>query len=300
MANLVEYEGKKVSCPETWNELDREQFLTICENWPTTMMIKDEENLEKSYYRAKVIILRSLIRMKPALYAHVTVDQIVSMFWLMDFLKEAPDLDKQLLPSFSIGTKTYYGPEAKLKRSTFDEFINADTLFMAIANGQFHLLDKLVATLYRPKLSIFQIDELKRKNEYNGDNRVPFNDETVADLAKYFKKRLPKKYKWAVFYFYWGFRNKNVIVFENLFKKIEKDQTKAKKEGNDYGWAGSLLELSGDKFGDFKDTARTNWFTIFVEMSRRSDIRREQIRKHQEAENKRRNQTKSPKRSRRR
>lgn len=297
MANLVEYEGKKVQCPETWNELNKKQLITIAEHWPKTMLIKEEKELEKAYYRAKVIILRVLIEMKPHIYAKLTLDQVASMLPLMDFLNQPPDLDKQLIPYFTIRGKKYIGPEAGLKKSNFDEFIKADTIFMKITKGDFSLIDQMVATLYRPKLGLFQIDELKRQNKYIGDKRVPYNDQVISDLAEFYKDNLADRYKWAVFYFYWGFRNKHVIVFENLF---EKKNPETKETGNNYGWGGTLLELSGEKFGPLTETSKTNWFTIFVEMSRRSDLAMKQKQKQQEMENKRRAQSKRRAPSRRR
>jgi len=48
------------------------------------------------------------------------------------------------------------------------------------------------------------------------------------------------------------------------------------KSGNDYGWAGTLLDYSGDKFGDFEKTKTTDWLALFVEMSRQMDTKQKE------------------------
>ncbi len=57
-----------------------------------------------------------------------------------------------------------------------------------------------------------------------------------------------------------------------MFEEPIVESEEVKKVGNQYGWAGTLLEISGDKFGDVKATKRTYWFEVFIELSRQMDI----------------------------
>jgi len=283
MSNHVKIDGKEVLVPITWDGLDKKQLLTIGKYWPLIYSQTDEEELSNAYYISKCFVLKSLLKVNGRTFAKLDLDQVAVAFYeLMGFLNEAPDLNTQILPHFRLFGRKYIGPEAKLYSSSFNEMIVADTLYMKIAKGETNLLEELVATLYRPKMGLFEMDEAKKNKFWNGDKRKPFNEKRTKLLAKHFQKYLPVKYKWAIFYFYWGFRNTNVVVFENLFQEVK---TNVKKTGNDYGWAGSLLELSGDKFGDFDKTSDTNWFTVFVEMSRRADHKSELERKRREQAN---------------
>lgn len=259
--------------PTSWNDLSKKDFLWIASTFSNLISLQssDDESYANEYYASKILLInrlcKSVLSKRQAL--EVTAYQYADLLPITDFLDRSIDLDKQHLPHFWIRGRKFYGPSAGLRQSSFNEFINADTYFINIHKKKDpNLIYKLVASLYRPKQN--QIRRKKKANTWNGDLRAPFNENMIDALAKFFEKHLPPEKAQAILYFYWGFRNKHVMQFENVFD--EPDDSNVIRVGNNYGWAGTLLELSGDKFGNITQTGETNWFSVFVEMSRQIDI----------------------------
>lgn len=264
--NTIQYGNKKINCPESWNDLTKKQLLSISLSISKTVTDPAAENYSELIYASKIESIRSVLKMPWYKYMHVTSGQIAQLFPLVDFLNTI-DLDKQLIPSVRVGFKKYYGPSKGLRQSTFGEFIAADTYFGNFINtGDFLHLHKLIACLYRPKQANYS--EVKNTTKWNGDIREEFNDNLIASRAECFAKSLPLSYKWAILYFYYGFRNKHVLSFKNIFSKPKKAEDRS---GNDYGWAGVQMNLSGKEFGDFDEVAKKNWYTLLVFMSKSID-----------------------------
>lgn len=264
MKNIIEYKNKKVEMPSSWNDFKPKQFLKISKRYYPVLSNTDKEKQSDVFYLSKMLILKELLKMNWFTFMKLTDEQIASMLPCLDFMEDKIDLNKQLLPKFRIKLKTFYGPEAKLINSDFNEFIQADTYFLNASKGQSDEMYKLAAVLYRPKSKI--LSQKKKDINFNGDIREDYSTLMFKKRTEYFKQHLPEHVKWAIFFFYWGFRNTNVIVIENIFQKPNKA---GKRVGDDLGWIDTLFEMSGDIFGDMKNTGKTQWYTVLVQVSRK-------------------------------
>lgn len=272
MPNIINYDKKEVIIPSDWNELTKKQYLFVCEKFADIITSPDKLTTEE-YYASKVFLVRHFLQMSWSKFQHVTAEQIACILPYLEFLDSKEiTLNKNLVPSFRCFGIKYYGPKDRMKTSTMGELVSADTYFInSQKKSNPEMLYMLLATIYRPKQRFIWIK--KYLGTWDGDMRQKFNSRSTENRSKFFKRFLHKKYCWAALYFYWGFRKHNVMAFRSLFAQPDEDgETDVReKSGNDYGWAGTLLEMAGDKFGDFKATENTNWFTLFVEMSRQME-----------------------------
>lgn len=261
-----------MTVPSSWNELSKSDFLWIVSKMKHLNQLEDPNAYENEFWATKILLINRLIKkILPARLSYrVTSYQYADLLPITDFLKDPINIDKQHIPSFRIWWRKYYGPTPGLRQSTFGEFINADTYFINISKKKDpDLIFKLIAVLYRPKQRLIWFKKLRQT--WNGDIRADFNESMVESTAKHFKRHLSPEMAEAILFFYWGFRNVHVLKFENIFDEPQ-NENHAIRVGNSYGWAGTLLELSGDKFGNIEETRNANWFSVFVEMSRQIDI----------------------------
>lgn len=279
----VKINKKIVQVPQTWNELNRAQLLTITKVMPFQIAAHegdDENDKVLTNMASRFRILRSLLGLTWGKFTKIEPDQLTDIMFLTDFIfkKDSLDLTQDALQYFGHNFQVYLGPGTELENSTIHELTTADTYFIRyIQTKDEALLDLLVAALFRPRKRFLFLQ--KRQVGYNGDKRREISDYQVKRHAKRLKK-LPPHIKLAVLYQYTGFRKWMCNQFENIFPKPD-ESSKTERVGNDYGWGGTLLELSGDKFGDFNATSKMNWYSIFVEMSRLKD-KAKQIEKQME------------------
>ncbi len=257
--------------PMSWNDLSKKDYLYVCKlfgNLISNSANPDEKNHVNDYYAAKVLLINRFCKFRFRTALIVTASQYADLLPITNFLDKKVNIDQQHLPKIRIGLRTFYGPQAGLTTSTFAEFIAADTYFVQMATKTDPLLKyKLIASLYRRKRS--GVKKEKRNGTWNGDYRQSFNDNSIEQMALFFQKRINPVYAQAIVYFYWGFREKHVLRFENVFEPPKNTKLRV---ANNYGWVGTLLQLSGDKFGDIEKTGDTNWFTVLLELSRQLDI----------------------------
>lgn len=276
MGNEIKYGRKKVNIPSDWNELTKKQYLFVCKVF-AELLTKGEKISSSEFYGSKIVLLKYFLKMPLSKFQYVDAEQLACLLPLIEFLDKDITLNKNLVPSFYCLGFKYYGPKDEMDSSTMGEFVSADTYFIKSQNTHDELMMcKLIATLYRPKQRFIFIK--KWLGIWDGDMRQKYNQATIERRALFFKRYLNSKYQWSTLYFYMGFRKHNVTTFTNLFPKSTDANEKNvhKKIGNDYGWAGTILEMAGDKFGDLKKTEEVNWFTLFVEMSRQIDKSQQQ------------------------
>ena len=149
---------------------------------------------------------------------------------------------------------------------------HADTNFPRACNhGDHKLIYRLLATLYRPvrrDLKAFQASQ-----KWNGDIREPYNPHLATERAQLFEKSNVFHIAVAAFLYYQAFRNQKLMAFKNVFTIPDADPKQ--RSGNDYGWAGTLLDLAKNgEFGPLEQTEQQPWSTILVSMSKNADIRK--------------------------
>lgn len=285
----VLYRGKEKIISTSWNDLTKSEFLLACKLFGS-INYSGRQWTEEEYYSAKCLLARKIIGIRYFEFFNMTAEELADIICVADFMNNPPDLSVNHFPSLIVGPHKLYGPEERLSSSSFDEFISADTYFVKMINSKdIDLAYKLIASLYRQKQKDIALK--KRLGTWDGDTRQPFNSKLIESRAKLIKRYLKKKYVWAILYFYWGFRQNEVLRFENLFDKPPEDENKnqepkQEKTGNQYGWAGTLLEISGQAFGNLKETSETNWFTVMVELSRQIDVEKKRELQRQRLANK--------------
>jgi hypothetical protein len=237
--------------PKEWKQITQFHLLTFCK-------VKDLKKAKDalSFRFAKlppwVFFQMKKIYLKQLNLAH--------SFW---FEKE-PVLEKILIKSFKCGGRKYYGPD--------DGFANVVVMENAIADSyyiNFHKQKKeqdlliCIAALYRP--TNLYIRFMKALN--GRDIRCSFNKETVERRAEKFKN-LPQHLKEALLIQYQGTRNWVIEENKELFPG------KTQQEIKNYGWAGIIYDLAGDKLGTTKEVEKLNFPDTLLLLRKAEDDRK--------------------------
>lgn len=269
---VVEINGKKQTVPENWNEIQKDHLLVISK-YLGRQLFYSQPN-ENQVMANRILAIRKFLKVSWFKFIRFNEDEINDLLKLLDFVKDEPVLNRQLIQSTKVAGTVYYGAKAFLRNSSFDEFIYADTKFVEFCNAPSEdKLQKLFFSLYRPKRK--DIREFMESPEWNGDLREEFNSKKTDERVEKYGKKVKPELLIATLFFYWGFRNTNLLKYELLFpKKEESDKNDPPK--NKYGWAATRLAISGDKFGDYRDTGKTQWQTVIFDMHRLEEIRQKE------------------------
>ena len=263
--NVVTIGKKKFSLPSAWNEINANQLMMVAQIWGPFFLSGGEVKQEE-LDAAKMQVLKKLLKMNWFQFYRVKAFEWKELIALLDWIHEEPTLNKQLLPIIKVKGKVFHGPAKELKSSSFDELIFADTQFVNISSKKdWDFIYLLVAALYRPVRA--DLKEFKASEKWNGDIREPFNAQKVRETSEVFKKRLSFIQALAILYFYWGFRNENLLKFTKLFPKAEEGETKVKESGGNFGWVHTRLDVSNTKFGDFEKTGKESWLNIIFHIN---------------------------------
>ena len=176
----------------------------------------------------------------------------------------------QLLPKIKVDGVVFHGPDSALFNTVFGEYIQALTMFTdysATANED--ILDRLIATLYRPERAVNDPDD--QEQEYSKDPRRKFNPELTDHYAQRLKKLSPNV-KYAIYLFFASCQHfianttdldiggGNQLDISILFKK----QAGA-KTSKGLGMVGTLYSIAETKvFGNVKDVAGQNTYDVFA------------------------------------
>lgn len=157
---------------------------------------------------------------------------------------------RQLLPVLRLPwrrdplRRAWHGPAGHLRNQTFGEFIFADTYFLRYhATRDAAVLDKLVATLYRP--AGWRWGALAARE---GDRRQAFSEHRIERHAARLR-HLPLPTKLAVLLWFAACRQQLQAEFADVFAPAPVGGT----AGAD--WGGVLRKLSGGAFGTVQQTA---------------------------------------------
>lgn len=237
--------------PDQWNDLSSSQLVQVAEILHSGALLID----------GKLQLLFALLEVKKSGYLkwvfseRVTDVQVCELLQLTDFILKENKLTKNIFPSIRIGLTRYHGPAEKLKNISFGEFIFADAMFIKYHDTKDEkYLDQLIAVLYRLIHPLYWIN-------YDGDKRIRFNKYTIEPRAKRIA-RIKPGIKQAILLYYDGCRKR--IVKEN--KYVFPEGNGGKKAGQ-HEMAKLLLELSGSKFGDLKQTEETRMGTILIHLN---------------------------------
>jgi hypothetical protein len=261
----VVFNDKTKPVAGTWDELSREQVRRL-------LPILYGKFPDAHQQRIEVLVV--LLGVSRPLILRLTPVQLLSIFWLTDFLLVAPvTRTKQVLPTVKLGwlSLPYHGPADELSNSSFLEFAFADAYFVAYANtGEAPWLDQLVATLYRRP-------RRHREGLAVGDHRLPFNENLIeAEAARL--TRLPQLSKLAIVTWYRGCRHALEQRYPHVFTAAGEQQ----EQGHPDGWGYVLREMSGQAFGNYTETSRQLAHQVLAKMN--DDLARAEELKRQQAQ----------------
>lgn len=261
--------------PQSWNELplrDQLAIYNIIQSSTGSVFLPSEVMPVK-----RIAILTHLMRVDDQLFidwktdrqreygdeegALVFYSELASILTATDFLfdiHEQEDGTLQYEVSLSLtkcpwpvlrlkqGKKRakFYAPADGLKNITLHELAISFTLFERYlqSNDMAHA-ERLIATIYRPSKP--KTAHNKRSN-YEGDRRLPlYKHESTIDLRQPLFAKIPKMSKQLIVFWFACCRHQIIKSYPNIFKRESDMQVKGERVGNDYGWGGLLLSLSG-------------------------------------------------------
>jgi hypothetical protein len=253
---------KSINVPASWGEMSAKQIRATIKLIAQYILPKGDFVTMEDYNAFYVRYVKMILNLSNRQFHSLSAEQVESMRVIADFIFGECTINTVPFASIRIGFTRYYSPMVGLGGSTMMEMIFADTSFINWSKSKSDEdLYTLMAVLYRQKrknLTEWQSDPEK----WNGDIREAFNENSVESRAAYFQRKIKKVDALAVAYFYWGFRNVHLLRFKAVFP--QEVQTSIKKKG----WLDTVLEYSGDKFGDFKSTSETDWQLVLLEIQR--------------------------------
>lgn len=253
----LEYNNTRtvISFVDDWNALTKDQLFYIAENWQLWKAVALEN---KSLILAKAAILLRLltgtkkeIKKQALQLKSLTGEELYDCVQVSNFIFEKNTLTNCPLPIVRVGLKKFYAPNNSLSNITGFEFSFADLNFMKYHNsGNEEHLNNLIATIYRPGVSVFN---------KTGEKRVTFNHKLIETYAKKIKK-LSYAEKQLILIWFMGCRQQ--IIDEN--KSVFTGENQQKSEVS--GWISVIMALSGDRFGTFEQTGHTDLSLIFLHL----------------------------------
>ena len=258
----IEINNIKKFLPDSWNDLTHTELLTIfnliSQHIPTFVFTKDEVP-----YFLRIEAAKYLLRIDDDFLKKwkddcaedgelVFIDELnivsqtVTSFLFND--KEEVELGLTRNPYTRIGyrsrkrKKYLYGPGDLLSNISLYELGTTFTLFEKYLKDQNdEHLNKLLAVLFRPSKPR---TKKNIRSDYNGDRRLPYQGyETTVKWRIPIIKKWPPLVKSLLFFWFSSCRNYIIEGHPNVFKI--QPANNLERIGNDYGWGGVLLSLSG-------------------------------------------------------
>jgi hypothetical protein len=213
--------------PQKWEELSANDLRALAKG---NFLIRDLAT--KKFY-----LVCHFLNIPFFVFAAMSRLDVIHVYEHVSELMGENSLSKTLIKKVRVGFKAWIGPEDKAANISFLEFIKADTCYVRfIRTNDLKYLNELVATLYRPERTDLSPDD----ESYRGDMRVPFNEYHVAEMGVLAGKiRLIDRY--AILLQYSGLRNWLQQRYEKTFSGTGSSK---------HGWAGVIISLAGEKFGD--------------------------------------------------
>lgn len=285
--NIIKIDNITIKSASTWNELKRSQLLYIANNWSHwASIIRNNSLFTLSRLKMLAVLLgisnRKILNKKRKLFIELYSTRIqgeseesyidrnaplVDLLKTSDFIFKENTLTHNLFPHIPLSIfrrgvrgeallkrNSLYGPSDELKNISLAEFSYADSFYLKYFKSKnTEDLDLMIACLYRPKQK-----EVDINSEYfTGDIREKFNKNTIEQRAAQIKK-LHIKYKQAILLFYIGCRTYIVDSHPSVFPKD------SKQKASRFGYASLILELSGQKFGNYEQTQQQELYTILT------------------------------------
>ena len=267
--------------PSDISELNREQFLDFISYY----IRYASGEITYDHFRTGLvncfIHFRAPLRKIPQGEKENVLAQVYRLSELMDSFTSLDDSEgvrtrrvnihfiKNMIPTIRTKEVILYGPSDALTDLSFIEFIDAHNLFIEYLGSQDEeILNKLVATLYRPEKENFEKE--KQDPSFDGQRRIKYNPNSIEQwLPIVREKSLLVKY--GIFLFFSGcehFLHEGQIPLgsETInFKDLYNSNATVKSDGT--GLFGLLYTIAESQvFGSVKDVADTNLYDIMLRM----------------------------------
>lgn len=164
-------------------------------------------------------------------------------------------------PQLSDATTTYHAPADALDNVTLLELATIFTLLEQYhATPSMPLAHQILATIYRPAMPHTRATRLT--GYPLSDCRHPFTEHIPAPRTQYMQQ-LPASIQGLLLFWLLSCRQHIAQQFPNLFLS---DRPAAEQHGNDYGWAGILIQLAGG-IVHLPQVSASPWRDAFIYMS---------------------------------
>lgn len=246
--NRIKIENKRFSSPSEWNELSKKQLFI----W--SGIIRQKITIDFAL-RSAVILFYNIPK---SLFNRLNIAQQIQLKQSLFFLTEDNLLTKNVIGSFRLFFRRYHGPANRLSNISVLEYRRTEIYYQLYQRtGDVHFLNILCATLFRPK-------SRKKQDE---DIRIPILEIGVNKRAYLFKWLHPNL-RHSILLFYEGCRGYIIKSHKEVFKQAPQGKAPS-KELMDF--ENIILAVSGDKFGSFAETGKTNLYVFLNHLKNRKE-----------------------------
>jgi len=241
--NTIHHKGNEYTVPGEWNELTGTQLVQVMKVFHMPM----EET------KGQLLLFRILMNMAWWKFLAIKSPGLITAASVaVDFLTGNNTLTKNVLPVYD----GFCGPSDNMRNLKMAEFCFTESFCMAYKQSKDPLmLDKLVATLYRPRKKKYDV-----KKNPDGDLREPFND----NLMEYYSVQIgdwPIEVKLAILQFYEGCRNEKIKRNPKVFEGGGGEESL-------YGmWSVMRNVAKAGHFGDFDKVGEQYVDTVLMELN---------------------------------
>lgn len=256
----ISLNNRKFSGPANWDELDARGLINVV----------NFTNPGRHAANAPYYLVMVLFNIPMDLFIKLLEVQKVQLLPLVEWAYGSSKLTKWLIPKISAKTFTWYGPKNKLANLTGEEFIYTESVYQRyLSTRDRKYLVSLLVILYRPK-------------RWFG-SRFAFNPNKLAAAEKTAGK-LPAYLLNAVALNYAGCRNLIIEKHPDIWKRYRADEhpdhPPQKDAAKNTDWSGIILDLSGDKFGTWQQTVKTEIWILLKDMNAKARHNNELNRKY--------------------
>jgi hypothetical protein len=233
------------SIPDEWNELNRKQLLAVIK------VMYDEKGDD----RGLLLLFRALARIPWWQFFMMRSPNLLEAAYdATAFLFQENKLTKNILTFY----KGFAGPADQLTNVKMGEFCFSEFYYLQYkTNNETKPLDRLVATLYRPRKHWLFYNY--RKN-FEGDYRKPFSPHTIMYYSENISK-WPLHIKHAIFQFYEGARAEKIASNPRVFESSTGEESL-------YGlWSVMRSVAKSGHFGDLDKVQDQYVDTLLMELN---------------------------------
>jgi|GEM_PF-1897598 len=244
---LLGQQKHKVSVPQSWNELTKDQLCRVA-----ALLYSGKSDLN----RIRIELLRILMRLKWHHLFLIGGDRLIDLFPYVAFIEKDITLTDNKVLSFAVDNIRFFGPMRDFSTLTAEEWTDADEAYTDCHPSlNPEALDRFIAILFRERKKGMWQNHSKWSNDY----RRPYQEHELRGRVRHIAK-IPQPVKLAVLLWWKGCRREWEDVFERVFKSKEQQGPQS------FGWQETILKLSGSEFGDLEKTQRTYMYKLMLKM----------------------------------